>query len=100
MQDDDEMDELYSTIMSLIDGIEEDVDHVEEDHLGEEASETMRQPISKRCQALYNSQNALFLLYCVMLDQDLLMDDAVQDLDSMLLEFSINHYSKRQHFIK
>jgi len=88
MQDDDEMDELYSTIMSLIDGIEEDVDHVEEDHLGEEASEMMRHPISKRCWALYNNQNALFLLYCVIMhDQDLLMDNAVQDLDGVLLEF-------------
>ena len=83
MQDDDEMVELYSTITSLADGIEED-------HLGEEASEMMRHPMSKRCWALYNNHhNMLFLLYCVMHDQDSLMDDMVQDLDSVLLEFQI-----------
>ena len=86
MQDEDEMDELYSTITSLGD-IKEDEDHVKVDHLDEEATETMRHPISKRCLALYNNHNALFLLYCMMHDQDSLMDDAVQDLDGMLLEF-------------
>ena len=55
--------------------------------MGEEASEMMRHPISKRCQASYNTQHQLLLIYCVMHDQDLLMNDVVQDLDSMLLEF-------------
>ena len=67
MQDDDEMGELYSMITSLGD-IKEDEDHVEVDHLGEEASEMMRHPISKRCWVLYNNQNTLFLLYCMMHD--------------------------------
>ena len=68
--------------------------------LDAEASELMRNPISKSCLKSYNSQNVLFVLYCWMHVKEALMGNGCADLDAVDIEFGAATEKKKQKLLR
>ena len=67
--------------------------------LDAKASELMHNPISKSCLRAYNSQNALFVLYCWMHNKEALMEDACTNVEAVHVQFGSMTEKKKQKLL-
>jgi len=67
--------------------------------LDAEALEFMCNLISRSCLKAYNTQNALFVLYCWMHDKEALMEDACTNLEAVQVQFGSATEKKKQNLL-